>query len=106
MPTYEYECDSCGHRFDKFQNMTEPPLKRCPKCRHKVRRLFSSGGGLIFKGKGFYITDYRSESYKTSQKSEKGESVEKKTKEPGKTESKTEAKAESRKEAKKDGGSK
>jgi len=64
MPTYEYECRRCGYRFERFQSMTEEPLKRCPKCRGKVQRLLSPGGGFLFKGSGFYITDYRSESYK------------------------------------------
>jgi putative FmdB family regulatory protein len=64
MPTYEYECTKCGYEFERFQNMSEEPLKRCPKCRCKVRRLIGSGAGIIFKGSGFYETDYRSESYK------------------------------------------
>lgn len=59
MPTYEYECKSCGHRFEKSQSITAPPLKSCPKCRKKVRRLIGSGGGIIFKGSGFYATDHR-----------------------------------------------
>ncbi|MBU1698854.1 MAG: zinc ribbon domain-containing protein [Candidatus Eisenbacteria bacterium] len=59
MPTYEYECMSCGYRYELFQSMTEEPRKRCPKCRHKVRRLVGSGAGIIFKGSGFYATDYR-----------------------------------------------
>jgi putative FmdB family regulatory protein len=64
MPTYEYECTKCGYEFERFQNMSDEPLKRCPKCRCKVRRLIGSGAGIIFKGSGFYETDYRSESYK------------------------------------------
>ena len=59
MPTYEYECKSCGHRFEKSQSMTAEPLKDCPKCHKKVKRLISSGSGFIFKGSGFYATDYR-----------------------------------------------
>lgn len=59
MPTYEYECLDCGHRFDVFQSMLEEPFKVCPVCRGKVKRLISSGAGLIFKGSGFYITDYK-----------------------------------------------
>lgn len=60
MPTYEYECRSCGHRFETFQTMTAAPIDECPKCRKKdVNRLISSGSGFIFKGAGFYATDYR-----------------------------------------------
>lgn len=70
MPTYEYECTSCGHRFEKFQSITAAPVKRCPNCGKKVKRLFGTGGGLIFKGSGFYTTDYRSEGYKRAAKAE------------------------------------
>jgi len=74
MPTYEYQCDACGTKFEKFQSITAPPIKKCPKCgKNKVRRLISTGAGLIFKGSGFYITDYRSDSYKEKAKSESGE---------------------------------
>ena len=73
MPTYEYECDKCGHRFEVFQSMTEPPRKRCPKCRGKVRRLVGGGSGIVFKGTGFYTTDYRSNSYKEQKRKESGE---------------------------------
>lgn len=59
MPTYEYECSSCLHCFEAFQQMKDEPLKNCPKCGGKVKRLISSGGGLIFKGAGFYATDYK-----------------------------------------------
>ena len=59
MPTYEYLCESCGYKFEKFQNMTEEPLKKCPKCGRGVKRLIGTGMGVIFKGKGFYSTDYR-----------------------------------------------
>ncbi len=71
MPTYEYQCDACQHNFDEFQSFTEKPLKKCPKCgKPKLRRLFGSGAGVIFKGSGFYQTDYRSESYKAAAKAE------------------------------------
>jgi putative FmdB family regulatory protein len=71
MPTYEYECDACGHNFDEFQYFSEPPLTRCPECKKKkLRRLFGTGASIIFKGSGFYETDYRSESYKTGAKAE------------------------------------
>ncbi len=59
MPTYEYECVHCGNKFEAFQKMSDQPLKACPKCNKKVRRLISSGAGIIFKGSGFYATDYR-----------------------------------------------
>jgi putative FmdB family regulatory protein len=72
VPTYEYECQKCGHRFEAFQSMKDAPLSRCPKCRGKVKRLISGGAGLIFKGSGFYLTDYRSDSYKKRAKEESG----------------------------------
>ncbi len=62
MPTYEYECTQCGYRFEKFQMITAKPLEQCPKCGKKVKRLISSGSGIIFKGSGFYATDYRKRS--------------------------------------------
>lgn len=58
MPTYEYECENCGHRFEKFQNMSDAPLDKCPECGKKVRRAIGTGAGVIFKGPGFYATDY------------------------------------------------
>ena len=58
MPTYEYECDQCGERFEKFQKITADPLKTCPKCGGPVRRLIGPGAAIIFKGSGFYATDY------------------------------------------------
>lgn len=70
MPTYEYECTKCGHTFERFQSIVDAPLKRCPKCRFKVRRLMGTGAGIIFKGSGFYQTDYRSESYKKGKKAD------------------------------------
>jgi len=71
MPTYEYECTECGHRFEKFQKMTDKPLSKCPQCKGKVRRLIGLGGGVIFKGPGFYTTEYRSEDYKKREREEK-----------------------------------
>jgi len=59
MPTYVYECERCGHRFEVLQGITEQPRQRCPECRGKVRRLLTPGGGLIFRGSGFYVTDYK-----------------------------------------------
>ena len=62
MPTYEYECLKCGHKFDAFQKMSDAHLDKCPKCAALVRRLISGGSGLIFKGSGFYATDYKKSS--------------------------------------------
>jgi putative FmdB family regulatory protein len=59
VPTYEYECLKCGHNFEMFQMMSDSPIKSCPKCKGKVRRLIGAGSGIIFKGPGFYATDYR-----------------------------------------------
>jgi putative FmdB family regulatory protein len=71
MPTYEYQCDACEHNFDEFQSMSDKPLKKCPKCgKSRLRRVFGAGAAIIFKGSGFYQTDYRSESYKQAAKAE------------------------------------
>jgi putative FmdB family regulatory protein len=78
MPTYEYSCQKCGQNFDAFQSMRDQPFRECPKnlCRlskwghGKVKRLLGTGAGLLFKGSGFYITDYRSDSYKEAAKKE------------------------------------
>jgi putative FmdB family regulatory protein len=60
MPTYEYVCEACGHEFERFQKMSDDPVRKCPECgRLEVRRRISSGGGILFKGPGFYATDYR-----------------------------------------------
>jgi putative FmdB family regulatory protein len=59
MPTYDYECTKCGHAFEAFQRMSDAPLSSCPRCRGRVRRLIGGGMGVIFKGSGFYTTDYR-----------------------------------------------
>ena len=88
MPTYEYECLKCGHRFELFQSIKDPPRKRCPKCRGKVRRLVGTGAGMIFKGSGFYITDYRSKSYREEKKKESGESPKPKSEPKTKSETK------------------
>jgi len=87
MPTYDYECAKCGHAYELFQSISEPPKKRCPVCRGKVNRLIGTGAGLLFKGGGFYSTDYRSENYKSASKKD-AESSSSATK----TDSKTDAK--------------
>jgi putative FmdB family regulatory protein len=72
MPTYEYECQHCGHRFEKFQSITDAALKKCPACgKRALRRLIGAGAGVIFKGSGFYQTDYRSDAYRKSAEKEK-----------------------------------
>jgi putative FmdB family regulatory protein len=69
MPTYEYRCANCGYEFEKFQSMTASTLRKCPQCgKDSLDRLIGSGAGVIFKGSGFYETDYRSESYKNAAK--------------------------------------
>lgn len=72
MPTYEYECQKCGHHFELYQSIKDAPKRTCPKCRGKVKRLVGTGAGLIFKGSGFYITDYRKPSYSEGAKKESG----------------------------------
>jgi putative FmdB family regulatory protein len=81
MPTYEYECEKCHHQFEQVQKITDEPVKVCPICGGKIKRLISGGGGFLFKGKGFYITDHRSESYKKRKKEETG-SITKNEKKP------------------------
>ena len=71
MPTYEYRCEKCNHQFEELQSFKDEPLKVCPKCREEaLRRLFGTGAAILFKGSGFYETDYRSESYKKAAKAE------------------------------------
>jgi putative FmdB family regulatory protein len=71
MPTYDYVCDACDHRFEEIQSFSAEPLKMCPSCGvDKLRRLFGTGAAILFKGSGFYETDYRSDSYKSAAKSE------------------------------------
>ena len=72
MPTYEYKCENCGHVFEKFQSITKGPIRKCPKCsKLKLKRLIGSGSGIIFKGSGFYQTDYRSKEYKKASEEDK-----------------------------------
>jgi len=72
MPTYDYICRQCGHEFELFQSITASPLRKCPKCgKQGLKRLIGTGAGIIFKGSGFYETDYRSENYRTSAANDK-----------------------------------
>ena len=101
MPTYEYVCEKCGRHFDKIQSISAKALSTCPQeqCaqkswgKGKVKRAISGGGGLIFKGSGFYITDYRSEKYKEAAKKESGASTAGEAKSTSGTESKTASKS-------------
>lgn len=90
MPTYDYECDACGHEFELFQRISEEPETKCPKCKKKkLRRLFGTGAAVMFKGSGFYQTDYPSESYKKGADSAKSESSETPSKKEGAPSSET-----------------
>lgn len=74
MPTYEYECNACGHGFEHYQSITDAKLRKCPECgKFKLQRLIGSGAGVIFKGSGFYETDYKSKSAPAASGSEKPE---------------------------------
>ena|SRR5277367_935935 len=79
MPTYEYKCDACGFKFEKFQSIKSSPVRKCPHCgKSRAKRLIGTGSGLIFKGGGFYETDYRSEAYKSAAKADASASAPKK----------------------------
>jgi len=92
MPTYEYACTACEHRFEEFQSITAKPLRKCPQCgKSSLKRLIGTGAGILFKGSGFYITDYRSEGYKKAADSGTAKDKPSETKET-KTEAKTESK--------------
>jgi len=89
MPTYEYRCDNCQHEFEQFQSIKARPVRKCPECgKLGVQRLIGAGAGIIFKGSGFYQTDYRSEGYKKAAESDKKSSTSKDTTKK-KTETKT-----------------
>jgi putative FmdB family regulatory protein len=91
MPTYEYVCPKCDHAFEQFQSMNDAPLKKCIKCKKPgVKRLIGGGAGLIFKGTGFYITDYKNKK-QPAEKSKGGEKAA-----PAKVEAKSESKSESK----------
>lgn len=83
MPTYEYRCRDCGREFEIFQRMSDEPTAPCPVCGAGAERLISGGGGLLFKGEGFYITDYRSDSYRERAREESGSSPAKKQESSG-----------------------
>ena len=95
MPTYDYECDACGHLFELFQGINDPIKRKCPECKKlKLRRLFGTGAAIIFKGSGFYETDYRSDSYKKDAK--KASSAEKKSKSDSSSNKKSSKKSDSK----------
>ncbi len=107
MPTYDYVCDACDHKFEHFQGINDPLLKKCPACKkQKLRRLFGTGGAIMFKGSGFYITEFSSFSYKagaaadkkssdsSSSASSESKSSETKASESKSSESKSESKSE------------
>lgn len=90
MPTYDYECDACGHKFELFQSISAPVERKCPECQKlKLRRLIGTGAAVVFKGSGFYQTDYRSDSYKKAADKDKPSSE-------SKSETKSDAKSESK----------
>jgi putative FmdB family regulatory protein len=98
MPTYDYECDACGHTFELFQSYSAEVEKKCPKCKKlKLRRLFGTGAAIVFKGSGFYQTDYRSDSYKKAADKDKPASE---SNSESKSDSKSDSKAESKSDTK------
>jgi len=82
MPTYEYQCQKCKKRHETLQSITAKPLAKCPTCSGRLKRLISSGSGFLFKGSGFYITDYRSKGYQEAKKKDQGPSSSKPSSEP------------------------
>ena len=84
MPTYQYHCTACGYEFERFQKMSDPPVKTCPQCKGHTERIITGGAGFLLKGSGFYTTDYRSESYKAAEKKEKDIAAPKKPEKPDK----------------------
>ncbi len=85
MPTYDYRCDACGHELEIFQSMKDSPKRKCPECgKQKLQRVIGTGAGIIFKGSGFYETDYRSESYKKGAEADKKASSESSSSSPSK----------------------
>jgi putative FmdB family regulatory protein len=114
MPTYDYVCDACNHSFEHFQSITDAVLRKCPKCKKsKLRRLFGTGAAVMFKGSGFYQTDYRSDSYHKAANADKPPESKSESKSEGKSDSKpdsgksdsksTDAKSDPKTSAQKDG---
>ena len=101
MPTYDYQCDACEHEFELFQQISEPVKRKCPECgKLKLRRLFGTGAAVVFKGSGFYQTDYRSDSYKKAAEKDSGASGKKSdsgSKDGGSKSSDSSAKSDSKK---------
>jgi len=92
MPTYDYVCQACGHELEVFQGINDPVLKKCPECKkQKLQRQFGTGAAIVFKGSGFYQTDYRSESYKKAAKAEQPKSDSKSKADGGKKEGKSDS---------------
>ncbi len=86
MPTYDYECQGCGNRFERFQSIRAASLRKCPRCgKHALQRLIGGGSGILFKGSGFYATDYRSESYRKAERAERNPAKEPEVKSPAST---------------------
>ena len=103
MPTYDYVCDACKHEFEEFQMMSAKPLKKCPECgKNKLRRLIGTGAGIIFRGSGFYETDYRSAGYNKDKKADTEKKPEKNDSSDKKSASNSEAKSETKSKAKKE----
>lgn len=97
MPTYEYKCLDCGRRFEVFQKMTDEPLAVCEVCKGKVKRMIGAGAGIIFKGSGFYCTDYRSKTYQNGAKNDKPAAKESDKASAGASETKSKPSSESKK---------
>jgi len=98
MPTYDYQCDACDHEFELFQSISDPVKRKCPECsKLKLRRLFGTGAAVMFKGSGFYETDYRSESYKKGEEKAK-KATEKKSDSGGDKKKSTDKKPATKKE--------
>ncbi len=101
MPTYDYVCDACGHKFELFQSFKDNAERKCPKCKKlKLRRLFGTGAAIMFKGSGFYQTDYRSDSYKKQADADKPAAESKSSESGGSSDKKSEPKAESKSDGK------
>ena len=101
MPTYDYECEACGNQMEVFQGINDALLTKCPKCKKKkLKRLFGAGGAVVFKGSGFYQTDYRSESYKNAAAADKPSESKSESKSDSKSDAKPAAKPETKSDSK------